>query len=101
SFVSGSLTISKAAVTVTAAADVTTAAIDHFLKNYDGQPFSPFTVRYAGFVNSETSSVLGGTLSFSGLGTTATAAGGPYAVTPGGLTSSNYDISFVSGSLTI
>jgi uncharacterized repeat protein (TIGR01451 family) len=95
------LTVNKAALSVTADADVSTAAVDPFSKSYDGQVFSPFTVRYAGFVNSETAAALGGTLSFSGAGTTATAAGGPYTVTPTGLTSSNYLISFIDGTLTI
>ena len=36
--------------------------------------FTGFTARYAGFVNSETPLALGGTLSFSGAGTTATEA---------------------------
>ena len=44
----------------------------------------------------ETATVLSGTLSFSGVGTTAAKAGGPYAVTPGGVTAANYSITFGS-----
>src|SRR5207247_10066665 len=81
--------------------NTTTAAVHGFTKVYNGLVYSGFTVRYAGFQNGETPSVLGGSLSFSGAGTTAVNAGGPYTVTPGGLTSSNYAITFVDGSLTI
>ena len=57
-------------------------------------------VEYSGFVNGETESVLGGELSYAydyakldNVGT--------YAITPSGLTASNYDITFVSGTLTV
>jgi hypothetical protein len=65
-----------------------------------GQPNPSFSVRYTGLVNGETSSVLSGTLSLS---TTATAASPPgsYPITPSGLTSSNYAIVFVPGTLTV
>src|SRR5206468_281830 len=95
------VTISGIPLTITADALPGTGANDAFSKVYDGLVYSPFTVRYSGFVNSETPAALGGTLSFTGAGTTAVNAGGPYTVTPGGLTSGNYDISFVSGTLTI
>src|SRR5439155_16258183 len=88
-------------LTITADALPGTGANDAFSKVYDGLVYSPFTVRYSGFVNGETSAVLGGTLSFTGAGTTAVNAGGPYTVTPGGQTSSNYAISYVDGSLNI
>lgn len=55
---------------------------------------------YDGFVNGETEGVLGGPLSFSGTAQGATNAGS-YTITPGGLTSDNYAISFVDGTLTI
>jgi hypothetical protein len=65
-----------------------------------GEANPTFTVSYNGFVLGEGPSVLGGTLWFS---TTATASSPPgtYAITPGGLTSSNYTITFVSGTLTV
>jgi hypothetical protein len=58
------------------------------------------TVTYSGFVSGEGPQVLLGTLAFT---TSATAASpvGTYSVMPGGLTSSNYAISFVPGTLTI
>src|SRR2546427_11896861 len=55
---------------------------------------------YSGIVNGDTAASLGGTLAFD---TTATALSGvgAYAVTPKGLTSSNYDIAFGDGTLDI
>ncbi len=59
-----------------------------------------FSVSYSGFVNGDGATALGGTLVFD---TTATAASsiGTYAITPKGLSSSNYNISFVDGTLTV
>src|SRR5262249_29419166 len=61
-----------------------------------------FTVNYSGFVLRQNSSVLGGTLS---IGTTTTPSSnvGTHlgAIVPGGLTSTNYSITFVAGDLTI
>src|SRR5206468_7517321 len=62
-------------------------------------PF-PYTTLFRS-VNGETSAVLGGTLGFSGAGTTAVNVGTGYVVTPGGQTSSNYNLSYVDGSLNI
>jgi hypothetical protein len=57
-----------------------------------------FTASYLGFVTGETTAVLGGTLGFSRPpGETV----GTYPVTPNGLTSSNYDLTFNAGILTI
>jgi filamentous hemagglutinin family protein len=92
SFAGGNLTINKAALTVTA-----TAAS----KTYDGLAYSGGNgVSYSGFVNGETASVLGGTLAYGGAWQGAVNAG-TYAITPSGLTSGNYNISYVGGSLTI
>jgi hypothetical protein len=91
------VTISKAALTITA---------DAKSKNYDGLTYlgggGTFTVQYAGFVNGDDEGDLGGTLAFTGTATTATAAA-TYTnqIIPGGLTSSNYTIGFVPGTLTI
>ena len=65
-----------------------------------GAPNPAFSVSYAGFVNGESASNLGGTLTFS---TTATISSpvGTYPITPSGLTSTNYNITFVSGTLTV
>jgi hypothetical protein len=95
------LTVNKAELTVTADANAGTATVDAFSKTYDGAVFSGFTVRYGGFVSGETAAVLGGTLNFSGVGTTAVNVGNGYVVTPGGLTSNNYNITFVDGLLNI
>ncbi len=85
-------TVNQAALTVTANAAS---------KTYDGQAWSGGNgVTYSGFVNSETASVLGGALGYGGSAQNAVNAGG-YAITPNGLTSGNYAISFVNGALTI
>lgn len=57
-------------------------------------------VEYGGLVNNETGSVLGGSLSYA---YTYTQYGnvGEYTITPSGLTSDNYNISFVAGTLTV
>ncbi|MDD5030204.1 MAG: MBG domain-containing protein, partial [Rhodoferax sp.] len=57
-------------------------------------------VIYNGFVNGEGSTVLGGSLGYSGTSQGAMNAGS-YVITPGGLTSSNYGLAFVNGTLTI
>ncbi|MEY4592189.1 MAG: hypothetical protein RIR18_1084 [Pseudomonadota bacterium] len=91
-YVNGALTVSAAPLTVTANADS---------KTYDGLAYTGGNgVGYSGFVNSETASVLGGTLAYGGNSQNATNAGS-YTITPSGLTSSNYTISFVDGALTI
>jgi hypothetical protein len=59
-----------------------------------------FTAGYAGFVNGEGPSALGGTLAFA-TSATATSPAGSYAITPSGLTSSNYAITFADGLLTV
>ncbi|MEH3104251.1 MAG: YDG domain-containing protein [Sphingomonas phyllosphaerae] len=70
-------------------------------KTYDGTAWSGGNgVTYAGFVNGETDAVLGGTLGYAGTAQGATNAGS-YAITPNGLTSSNYAITFVDGALTV
>lgn len=65
-----------------------------------GAPNPAFTVTYSGFVAGQGPGVLAGTLSFA---TPATAGSpvGSYAITPSGVTSSNYEINFVSGTLSV
>jgi hypothetical protein len=85
----------------TTTAAITPAALvisaDHKTKTFGaGDP--AFTASYVGFVNSETPAVLGGTLTFT------RAPGqnvGSYLITPSGLTSGNYAITFNPGTLTI
>jgi hypothetical protein len=65
-----------------------------------GAPLPAFGAGYAGFVNGDSPASLTGTLA---LTTTATAASpvGQYAIVPSGLSSANYAINFVDGTLTI
>jgi hypothetical protein len=65
-----------------------------------GQALPAFTVSGTGFVNGDTVASLSGTASFS-TPATATSAPGSYSVTPGGLTSGNYTITFTAGTLTV
>lgn len=92
-------TIAKAALTVTAK--------DNRIE-YGGEA-SNDGVSYSGFVNGETAGVLGGTLTFSynskadgtGDAYTTSSPKGTYYIIPGGLTSSNYTITFKSGILNV
>src|SRR5690606_40743886 len=59
-----------------------------------------FGVAYTGFVNNETASVLGGSLSYTGSGVSALNVGS-YKYAPQGLTSSNYEIEFKEGDVII
>ncbi|MET7245836.1 MBG domain-containing protein, partial [Methylobacterium sp. EM32] len=91
-FADGALTVGKAPLTVTANAATRT---------YDGQAYAGGNgVAYAGLVNGETASVLGGTLSYGGTAQGAVNAGS-YAITPSGLTSGNYAVTFADGALTV
>ena len=100
-YVNGSLTINKAPLTVTATAVP-------LLMNYPSYPI--LGVAYSGFVNGETPAVLGGALVetvFQGVTAVATAPltaalpPGSYLVTPGGLTSANYGITFAGTTFTV
>ena len=94
-----SFTIGKVALTV--------KANDHSIGHGDEPANNGVT--YSGFVNGETSTVLGGTLAYAyntkadGSGTpyTATSPIGTYYIIPSGLTSGNYDITFTAGTLTV
>ncbi len=87
-FNTGTLSVTRAALSVTA---------DARNKTY-GATDPGFTVSYAGFVNSETPAVLGGTLAFTRAPGESV---GSYLITPSGLTSGNYVITFVNGTLTV
>jgi trimeric autotransporter adhesin len=88
----GSLTVGQAALTVTANDDS---------KTYDGLAYTGgHGVTYSGFVNGETTSVLGGTLGYSGDSQGAINAGS-YLLTPDGVTSGNYAITYDSGALLV
>jgi filamentous hemagglutinin family protein len=86
------LTIDKAALTVT--------AVDAS-KTYDGMAFTGGNgVSYSGFVNGEDVGVLGGSLTYGGSAQGAINAGS-YELNVSGLTSGNYAISYNAGTLTI
>ena len=70
-------------------------------KTYDGLAYSGGSgVTYSGLVNSEAESVLSGSLTYGGSSQGAKDANS-YSITPGGLTSGNYNISYTDGTLTI
>jgi hypothetical protein len=78
-----------------------TVTANNATKTYDGASYSGGNgVAYNGFVNNETAAVLGGTLGYTGTSQGARNAGN-YAITPAGLTSSNYAVNFADGTLTI
>ncbi len=89
-FENGTLTVERAPLTVTA--NDKTRRVN--LANPD------FDATFSGFVLDQDESVLGGTLTFATPATDASPAG-TYAITPAGLTSSNYEITFVPGTLTL
>jgi filamentous hemagglutinin family protein len=91
-YANGSLTVTPAPLTVTAG---------NASKATDGVAYSGGNgVAYTGFVNNETSAVLGGALRYTGSSQGATNAGN-YAIAPQGLTSENYQLTFADGTLTI
>jgi hypothetical protein len=86
------LTVSKAPLSVTAIG---------VSKAYDGLVYSGGNgVVYGGFATGETEAVLGGTLGYGG-GSQGAVNAGNYAITPQGLTSANYQLSFVDGVLAV
>jgi MBG domain (YGX type) len=89
-FTSSTLTVTPAALTVT--------ALD--ASKVYGVPLPDFEATFGGLVNGDTPNSLGGTLGFS-TSATASSPAGPYPVLPGGLTSANYSIRFVAGTLTV
>ncbi|MFN6999314.1 MAG: MBG domain-containing protein, partial [Elioraea tepidiphila] len=89
-FVPGTLTVNPAPLTVTA---------DDAARLY-GAPNPAFTASFAGFVLGEGPDVLGGTLVIF-TPATPTSPPGFYVITASGLTSTNYAISFVPGTLTV
>ena len=91
-YVSGSLAITAAPLTITAK-----NAARPF-----GQPNPAFTASFSAFANGDTPASLTGLLSCASAATsTSSVAGSPYTITCGGVTSSNYAIAFAPGSLTI
>ncbi|MFG1431392.1 GLUG motif-containing protein, partial [Xanthobacter sp. V2C-4] len=92
SFVSGTLVVTRAALTVTA---------NDAGKAFDGAAYSGGNgVTYSGFVGSDTAASLGGTLAYGGTAQGAVNVGS-YSITVSGLTSANYSIAYAPGALTI
>ena len=86
------LSITPASLTVTAVADS---------KTYDGLSYTGGNgATYSGFRNNDSTTDLVGTLAFTGTSQGANNAGS-YVLTPGGLSSGNYTVSFTNGTLTI
>jgi hypothetical protein len=65
-----------------------------------GQANPPFSASYSGFVNSETNTVLGGTLVLTTVADINSPVG-TYPITASGLTATNYSITYSNGTLTI
>lgn len=85
--------------TITPAA-LTVAAVDD-TKTYDAAAYVGGNgVTYSGFVNAEDQSVLAGSISYSGSSQGAVDAG-TYVITPQGVASGNYDITFTDAALTV
>src|SRR5690606_18888432 len=89
-FEPGTLSITPAALTITA----------NDARRFYGSANPAFTASYAGLVNGDTAASLGGALTFD-TGATNASGVGVYAVTPGGATTPNYTIDYVSGRLTV
>lgn len=90
SYAPGSLAVLPAPLTITA---------DNVSRVY-GDANPAFTASYSGFVLGQDASVLGGSLLFTTPANQASHVGA-YAVTPSGLTSGNYGLSFGGGQLTV
>lgn len=88
----------------TSNANITPAALLVTANNDSRQAGSAYSggngVAYTGLVAGETSTVLGGALTYGGSSQGASSAGS-YAITPGGYSAANYTISYVNGVLSI
>ncbi len=93
SYVAGNLTVTPAALTITASS----------VSRVYGASDPTLGVTYSGFVNGETSSVLGGTLSEVDSKAAPTTVVGSYTgvITASGQTATNYTITYVAGNLTV
>ena len=90
SYVSGTLTVNKVALTIRA----------NNQSKIQGNPNPALTVTYTGFVNGDTQSSLTTQPTVTTTATTGSAVGS-YPITASGAVSGNYNISYVSGTLTI
>ena len=98
----GTYEASTASFTLNIESAVLTITADDQTKVYDTAVYTPsnYTSTFTGLVKGENNSVLSGTLSYTGTALTATNSG-TYVITPYGLTSSNYSITYVTGELNI
>ena len=92
-YVAANLTVTPAPLTITA----------NGVSRIYGASDPALGVSYSGFVNGETSSVLGGTLSVADTDAATTTAVGSYAsvITASGRTSTNYTITYIAGNLMV
>lgn len=97
----GCISATRTAVNVTILQKGLTITANGFTKTYDRIAYTGGNgVVYDGFVNGESTAVLTGTLTYTGNAQNAINAG-TYLIQPGGLSSSNYNISLVAGNLVI
>ena len=92
---SGNQTSAKASITKKS---LTVTADDKSVEYGDAAP--TYTASYSGFVSGESKSNLSGSLSFS-CSYTSSSNTGTYTITPSGHTSSNYNINYAAGTLTV
>jgi hypothetical protein len=90
SFLNGTLTVSKAPLTITA---------DNKSKTR-GTANPAFTASYSGFVNGDTVTSLDTAVAFSTTATTSSPVGS-YPITPKSAKDANYTVTFINGTLTI
>jgi hypothetical protein len=90
---------SAAAASIVIAPAALTVQANNSSKVY-GQALPAFTASGTGLVNGDSMASLSGALAFA-TSATATSAPGAYAVTPSGLSSANYTITFAAGALTV
>lgn len=99
--ITGCTNQNRIAATATITQKRLTITANDFQKIYDRVPYAGGNgVVYSGFVNNETTSVLSGTLTYTGTAQNAVNVG-TYSIIPGGYASLNYDINYVAGVLTI
>jgi gliding motility-associated-like protein len=97
----GCISATRTAVSVTIIQKVLTITANDFTKIYDRIAYTGGNgVRYEGFVNGENTSVLIGTLIYTGTAQNAINAGN-YLIQPSGLSANNYAVSLVAGNLVI
>lgn len=98
--VTGCVSASRELITMEIKAkDLTIAVVDE-QRCADGKTFDGYMVTYDGFVNNETSEVLSGALVFVGKAIKGVVTE-KYTITPSGLSSPNYAINYVDGTLII